>query len=78
MRWSFQGGDRQPDRSAEPALVLGYTVGNDVSARDLQRSGPKGNGSVFCQKPGSHHGCRPWCHQDEFPQGSPKLRRHWR
>jgi len=26
-----------PDRRATPDMLLGYTIGNDVSARDLQR-----------------------------------------
>jgi 2-keto-4-pentenoate hydratase/2-oxohepta-3-ene-1,7-dioic acid hydratase in catechol pathway len=27
-----------PERRANPSMLLGYTIGNDVSARDLQRS----------------------------------------
>lgn len=57
--------------------VLGYTVGNDVSARDLQRSGPKGIGmDLFAAKSQDRTtGVGPWIvTRDEFPPGSPKLR----
>ncbi len=58
------------------ASVLGYTVGNDVSSRDLQRSGPVGIGmDLFAAKSGDDTtGVGPWivtC--DEFPAGSPRL-----
>ncbi|GAB3101742.1 fumarylacetoacetate hydrolase family protein [Aestuariicella hydrocarbonica] len=56
--------------------VLGYTVGNDVSARDLQRSGPKGVGmDLFAAKSQDKTtGVGPWIvTRDEFPEGSPKL-----
>ena len=59
------------------ASVLGYTVGNDVSARDLQRSGPKGIGmDLFAAKSQDRTtGVGPWIiTKDEFPQGSPKLK----
>lgn len=63
---------------ADPlACVLGYTVGNDVSARDLQRSGPKGIGmDLFAAKSQDRTtGVGPWIvTRDEFPPGSPKLR----
>lgn len=58
------------------ACVLGYTVGNDVSARDLQRSGPKGIGmDLFAAKSQDKTtGLGPWIvTRDEFPAGSPKL-----
>jgi 2-keto-4-pentenoate hydratase/2-oxohepta-3-ene-1,7-dioic acid hydratase in catechol pathway len=57
--------------------VLGYTVGNDVSARDLQRSGPVGIGmDLFAAKSQDRStGLGPWIvTRDEFPAGSPKLR----
>jgi len=57
--------------------VLGYTVGNDVSARDLQRSGPKGIGmDLFAAKSQDKTtGVGPWIvTRDEFPAGSPILR----
>ena len=57
--------------------VLGYTVGNDVSARDLQRSGPPGVGmDLFAAKSQDKTtGLGPWIvTRDEFPASSPKLR----
>jgi len=57
--------------------VLGYTVGNDVSARDLQRSGPPGIGmDLFAAKSQDRStGVGPWIvTRDEFPAGSPQLR----
>lgn len=57
--------------------VLGYTVGNDVSARDLQRSGPPGVGmDLFAAKSQDRStGLGPWIvTRDEFPEGSPKRR----
>ena len=57
--------------------VLGYTVGNDVSARDLQRSGPPGVGmDLFAAKSQDRTtGLGPWIvTRDEFPAGSPALR----
>ena len=57
--------------------VLGYTVGNDVSARDLQRSGPPGVGmDLFAAKSQDRStGVGPWIvTRDEFPAGSPALR----
>lgn len=59
------------------ASVLGYTVGNDVSARDLQRSGPKGIGmDLFAAKSQDKTtGLGPWIvTRDEFSEGSPELR----
>lgn len=59
------------------ASVLGYTVGNDVSARDLQRSGPPGVGmDLFAAKSQDRTtAVGPWIvTRDEFPNGSPKLR----
>lgn len=56
--------------------VLGYTVGNDVSARDLQRSGPPGVGmDLFAAKSQDQTtGLGPWIvTRDEFPASSPKL-----
>lgn len=57
--------------------VLGYTVGNDVSARDLQRTGAKGIGmDLFAAKSQDKTtGVGPWIvTRDEFPPGSPELR----
>lgn len=63
---------------ADPlSSVLGYTVGNDVSARDLQRSGPPGVGmDLFAAKSADRStGLGPWIvTRDEFPAGSPQLR----
>ncbi len=63
---------------ADPlSSVLGYTVGNDVSARDLQRSGPPGVGmDLFAAKSQDRTtGLGPWIvTRDEFPAGSPALR----
>jgi 2-keto-4-pentenoate hydratase/2-oxohepta-3-ene-1,7-dioic acid hydratase in catechol pathway len=65
------------DRQQPLSSVLGYTVGNDVSARDLQRSGPPGIGmDLFAAKSQDQTtGLGPWIvTRDEFPAGSPKLR----
>ncbi len=63
---------------ADPlSSVLGYTVGNDASARDLQRSGPPGVGmDLFASKSQNlTTGLGPWIvTRDEFPEGSPKRR----
>jgi 2-keto-4-pentenoate hydratase/2-oxohepta-3-ene-1,7-dioic acid hydratase in catechol pathway len=59
------------------ASVMGYTVGNDVSARDLQRSGPSGIGmDLFAAKSQDRTtGLGPWIvTRDEFPACSPRLR----
>jgi 2-keto-4-pentenoate hydratase/2-oxohepta-3-ene-1,7-dioic acid hydratase in catechol pathway len=59
------------------ASVLGYTVGNDVSSRDLQNSGPPGIGmDLYSGKSGDlTTGVGPWIvTRDEFPAGSPRLR----
>src|SRR5690606_27472220 len=58
-------------------IFLGYTVGNDVSARDLQLSGPPGIGmDLFAAKSQDKTtGLGPWIvTKDEFPAGSPALR----
>ena len=70
-------GDDRIDLSAPLASVLGYTAGNDVSARDLQRSGPPGIGmdlyAAKSQDKATPVG--PWIvTRDEFPAGSPALR----
>jgi 2-keto-4-pentenoate hydratase/2-oxohepta-3-ene-1,7-dioic acid hydratase in catechol pathway len=70
-------GAERVDRSDPLSSVLGYTVGNDVSARDLQRSGPPGVGmDLFAAKSADQTtGVGPWIvTRDEFGQGSPKLR----
>lgn len=58
------------------ASVLGYTVGNDVSARDLQRSSiPNIGMDLFSAKSLDRTtSVGPWIvTRDEFPDGSPKL-----
>lgn len=70
-------GAAQVDRNNPLASVLGYTVGNDVSARDLQRSGPPGVGmDLFAAKSADQTtGVGPWIvTKDEFGPASPKLR----
>jgi 2-keto-4-pentenoate hydratase/2-oxohepta-3-ene-1,7-dioic acid hydratase in catechol pathway len=70
-------GDAPVDLENPLAAVLGYTVGNDVSARDLQRSGPAGIGmDLFAAKSQDRStGVGPWIvTRDEFPAGSPQLR----
>jgi 2-keto-4-pentenoate hydratase/2-oxohepta-3-ene-1,7-dioic acid hydratase in catechol pathway len=70
-------GAKAVDRQDPLRSVLGYTVGNDVSARDLQRSGPPGVGmDLFAAKSQDKTtGLGPWIvTRDEFPAGSPKLR----
>lgn len=70
-------GAERVDRADPLASVLGYTVGNDVSSRDLQRSGPPGVGmDLFAAKSGDlTTGLGPWIvTRDEFPPGSPALR----
>lgn len=65
------------DRDDPLSSVLGYTVGNDVSARDLQRSGPPGVGmDLFAAKSQDRStGLGPWIvTRDEFPEGSPQRR----
>lgn len=70
-------GDADIDLDDPLASVLGYTAGNDVSARDLQRSGPPGIGmdlyAAKSQDKATPVG--PWVvTRDEFPAGSPALR----
>lgn len=70
-------GAEKIDRNDPLSGVLGYTVGNDVSARDLQRSGPPGVGmDLFAAKSQDRStGLGPWIvTRDEFPGGSPVLR----
>lgn len=70
-------GDAEIDDSDPLAAVLGYAVGNDVSARDLQRSGPAGIGmDLFAAKSQDRStGVGPWIvTRDEFGPGSPQLR----
>lgn len=65
------------DQDDPLSSVLGYTVGNDVSARDLQRSGPPGIGmDLFAAKSQDRTtGVGPWIvTRDEFGPGSPRLR----
>ncbi|CAN5141492.1 fumarylacetoacetate hydrolase family protein [soil metagenome] len=70
-------GDEVIDLADPLASVLGYTAGNDVSARDLQRSGPVGIGmdlyAAKSQDKATPVG--PWIvTRDQFPAGSPALR----
>jgi 2-keto-4-pentenoate hydratase/2-oxohepta-3-ene-1,7-dioic acid hydratase in catechol pathway len=70
-------GAERVDHGDPLSCVLGYTVGNDVSARDLQRSGPPGVGmDLFAAKSADRTtGLGPWIvTRDEFGPGSPKLR----
>ena len=55
-------GAERVDREDPLSSVLGYTVGNDVSARDLQRSGPPGVGmDLFAAKSADQTtGVGPW------------------
>lgn len=69
-------GAEQVDRDDPLASVLGYTIGNDVSARDLQRSGPKGVGMdlLAAKSQDATTPVGPWIvTRDEFPAGSPSL-----
>lgn len=70
------GADRI-DHDDPYAGILGYTVGNDVSARDEQRAGAVGIGmDLFSAKSqDGTTGLGPWIvTRDEFPEGQPKLR----
>ena len=70
-------GDDRIDLSDPLASVLGYTAGNDVSARDLQRSGPPGIGMDLYAAKSQDRATPvgPWIvTRDEFPAGSPALR----
>ena len=70
-------GDETIDLADPLASVLGYTAGNDVSARDLQRSGPAGIGmDLFAAKSQDRATpVGPWIvTRDEFAAGSPALR----
>jgi 2-keto-4-pentenoate hydratase/2-oxohepta-3-ene-1,7-dioic acid hydratase in catechol pathway len=62
------------DRSNPIPSVLGYTVGNDISARDLQRSGI--GFDLFSSKSLDRTtGLGPWIvTRDEFGEGTPDLR----
>ncbi len=62
------------DRADPIASVLGYTVGNDISARDLQRSGI--GFDLFSSKSLDRTtGLGPWIvTRDEFGPGTPDLR----
>lgn len=65
------------DRKEPFRSVLGYTVGNDVSSRDLQRSGPAGIGMDLYAAKSQYRttGLGPWIvTRDELPQGQPDLR----
>ena len=69
-------GAESVDRDDPRASVLGYTVCNDVSSRDLQRSGPKGVGMdlLAAKSQDATTPVGPWIvTRDEFPSGSPAL-----
>jgi 2-keto-4-pentenoate hydratase/2-oxohepta-3-ene-1,7-dioic acid hydratase in catechol pathway len=69
-------GAEKVDRNDPFSSVLGYAVGNDVSSRDLQRSGPKGVGMdlLAAKSQDSTTPVGPWIvTRDEFPKGSPAL-----
>lgn len=70
-------GDDAVDLNDPLASVLGYTAGNDVSARDLQRSGPPGIGMDLYAAKSQDRATPvgPWIvTKDEFPAGSPALK----
>ncbi|WGM47302.1 hypothetical protein KOAAANKH_02177 [Brevundimonas sp. NIBR10] len=70
-------GDDAVDLNDPLASVLGYTAGNDVSARDLQRSGPPGIGMDLYAAKSQDRATPvgPWIvTRDEFPAGSPALK----
>lgn len=70
-------GAERVDHNDPLSSVLGYCVGNDASARDLQRSGPPGVGmDLFAAKSADRTtGLGPWIvTRDEFPERSPKRR----
>lgn len=70
-------GDQAIDLEDPLSSVLGYAAGNDVSARDLQRSGPAGIGmDLYAAKSQDRSTpVGPWIvTRDEFPNGSPHLR----
>jgi 2-keto-4-pentenoate hydratase/2-oxohepta-3-ene-1,7-dioic acid hydratase in catechol pathway len=70
-------GTDQIDLDDPLSAVLGYTAGNDVSARDLQRSGPPGIGmDLFAAKSQDRATpVGPWIvTRDEFLPGNPALR----
>ncbi|WP_416877529.1 fumarylacetoacetate hydrolase family protein [Litorimonas sp.] len=69
-------GNDEIDLDDPYACILGYTAGNDVSARDLQRNGsPKIGMDLFAAKSQDRTtGLGPWVvTKDEFPDGSPAL-----
>ncbi|OYX57630.1 MAG: hydrolase [Brevundimonas subvibrioides] len=70
-------GDDAIDLNDPLTSVLGYTAGNDVSARDLQRSGPPGIGMDLYAAKSQDRATPvgPWIvTRDEFPPGSPVLK----
>ena len=70
-------GAKKLDRADPLSGLLGYTVGNDVSARDVQRAGPAAIGmDLFGSKSQDRTtGLGPWIvTRDAFPAGSPRLR----
>jgi 2-keto-4-pentenoate hydratase/2-oxohepta-3-ene-1,7-dioic acid hydratase in catechol pathway len=69
-------GAEKVDRDDPLSSVLGYTIGNDVSSRDLQRSGPKGVGMdlLAAKSQDETTPVGPWIvTRDEFAAGSPSL-----
>jgi len=70
-------GDDAIDLNDPLRSVLGYTAGNDVSARDLQRSGPPGIGMDLYAAKSQDRATPvgPWIvTRDELPQGSLALK----
>lgn len=67
---AVMGAPHLADRTRPSDSLLGYTVGNDVSARDLQRS-PLGGMDLFSAKIHDRTaGLGPWIvTKDEFPPG---------
>jgi 2-keto-4-pentenoate hydratase/2-oxohepta-3-ene-1,7-dioic acid hydratase in catechol pathway len=68
-------GSARVDRDAPLAAVLGYTVGNDISLRDLQFKGSVTGMDMFSAKSAERSTpLGPWIvTRDEFGEGSPDL-----
>lgn len=69
-------GSRSLDRAKPFESVLGYTVGNDVSARDLQLEAPKALGMdlLAAKSQDGSTPVGPWIvTRNEFPAGPPQL-----
>jgi 2-keto-4-pentenoate hydratase/2-oxohepta-3-ene-1,7-dioic acid hydratase in catechol pathway len=68
-------GTTRVDRNNPVSSILGYTVGNDVSLRDLQFAGSVTGMDMFSAKSADHSsGVGPWIvTRDEFGDGHPDL-----